>query len=207
MLTGLAAAAPAQAADGATRVVVTATVARARPATSSTVKKRLKRMDRVVVTSTRGSWARTSTGWVPAKTLARANHYADTVAAQHGLRIVYTNKQACGTRASVSTATAFQAGGCYVAGSNDLQLTKSAAYDGKATWKRTAIRNLVLHESAHALIWRAVGSAHPALAGSRSEQVTDAYAWKYLGATSRTAGGYGFSAKDLAAAKAIRAKG
>jgi hypothetical protein len=203
---GVVGATSSDAASGASRIVVTSTVARTQPAASARATARLDRMERVVVTAKRAGWAKTNVGWVPTKALSTGNRYADNVAAEHGLRVQYTNNQACGVRASVNTADEFDASGCYVDGSPTIQLTKSAAYDGTAAWKRNAIHDLVLHEATHARIYALTGRAHPQLAGARAEQVTDAYAWKYLGA-SRAAGGYGFTKADLAKATKIHSMG
>jgi len=203
-VTALATASGADAATTATRIVVTTSTAWARPATTAKATGKLIRNQRVVVTARKSGWARTTRGWVRSTALSSRGHYADTLAAKHGLRVQYTNKQACGTKVGVNTATRFAASGCYVDGWSKIQLTTSATYSGTAAWKRTAVRDLVLHEVAHATIYRKAGSAQPAIAGGRSENLADAYAWKYFG-TSRSAGGYGFTASDVSRATAVHA--
>jgi hypothetical protein len=201
LISGLVAA-PAEAAT-ATRVVVTASVCRVAPSPSAHVKAKVARSQRVTVTGARTGWVRTTKGWLPAAKVSTANHYADAVAASKGMRVRYTNNQTCGRRASVNTATRFVASGCYREGDGYVQLTRSAAYSGSAAWKRTVIRDLVLHESAHAAIYRKTGSVAPRAAAGRSEQVTDAYAWYFYRTTSKAPGGYGFSSADLARARKI----
>ncbi len=68
--------------------------------------------------------------------------------------------------------------------------------------RSTAI-NAAKHEISHGIVDRKCGTSRPKIAGGRSENVTDAYAYRYLGA-SRAAGNYGFTHEDLRVAMKIR---
>jgi hypothetical protein len=66
---------------------------------------------------------------------------------------------------------------------------------------KPAVLNVTRHEVAHALIERKCGR----YVGTdfRHENITDAYAYRYLGATARNPGGYGFGKWSMRRAVAI----
>lgn len=124
---------------------------------------------------------------------------ADAVAARYGLTVRYVAQTECG---SVSDGTTFW--GCYSSrngGGGYIEITENAleypTYVGLA--------DLAAHEVSHALIMRTCGTMRPVIAGARYENVTDAYAQFFVGATTSDAGGYGYTDADAEIAKQIHA--
>jgi hypothetical protein len=66
---------------------------------------------------------------------------------------------------------------------------------------RRMVLDVARHEIAHAIMDRKCGEK--AWGSARNEQVTDAYAYRYLGATTKSPGHYGFTKRDAARAVAI----
>jgi hypothetical protein len=68
---------------------------------------------------------------------------------------------------------------------------------------RAGVLNIGKHEVSHAIMERKCPNY---LTKARAENVTDAFAWKFLNASSKSAGNYGFNSRDLARAIDIKYK-
>lgn len=122
-----------------------------------------------------------------------ARSVAESTAAQWGLTISYVQTTTCGS--SVSPDYLW---GCFWSTApTTIELT--ANIDDFDSY---SIRTLVTHEAAHAVINRTCGTTRPAIAGSRYENVTDAYAHLFMGGASN-GGGYGYNSSDAEIARQI----
>jgi len=143
---------------------------------------------KVAPRSTRGpksTTSGTSGGWDKAR--------IDAVAAQYGITINYVTTTSCGYTAAPR----------YVTGCSDGSAVELSVGSGLAASDTWFVEQVLRHELSHVSIYRVCRTTYPAIAGSRGENVTDAWANQYGGATSTAAGGYGYNSTDAAAATAI----
>lgn len=125
-----------------------------------------------------------------------SGEYRTSAANGYGATISYAN---CGL--PNSTGKDFWVSGCYPGSGSTIYLSPSALSADSAA-KRRIVDGVAQHEAAHFLITQKCGSSNPAIAGGRSEQVTDAYTALYVGGGT---GGYGYAASDADAARSINA--
>lgn len=163
----------------------------------------------------------------PAGSAGRAHaDAAKALAAKYGVALQFAAADEVGRVGYVTSSGAmltgnYSPGGVRGPGKGLIRLgnggdNMSAAGSGN-NWFRKYLLNVARHEIAHSEIEQRCGTTKPPVAGGPStlrsstgkavyEHVTDAYAVMYLGATSASPGGYGYSkALDAPRAQAIHA--
>lgn|GEM_PF-3742068 len=195
-------ASPAAAASTTTRYMVATTAARASASSAARTTGTVRIGTAVTVIAKSRSWVRLRTGWVPRKAVSNGAYYADRLAAAHGVKIRYTNTTLCGRRQSGMINGSFYLYGCHRPGNDFIELTESGRYSGPG-WQRAHVQGVTLHEVAHRAIDRRCHDKRALVASGRSENVADAYAWKYFHTPDKRPGLYGFTRSDLRRATAI----
>jgi len=149
----------------------------------------------------------------PTTVLAPATHgkskpatYAERLAAKHHLSVVFTDHTPCGPMKEVrnedGTIAPF---GCFSSTTpGKIYLSHSARLSGSEQ-QRARIFYLVQHESSHAAIYKQCGTTAPEV-DKDAEHLADAYAVHYYHAQDGLVY-YGYSTKDLEAAKSLRVWG
>ncbi|XBH22907.1 SH3 domain-containing protein [Jonesiaceae bacterium BS-20] len=183
---------------------------RAGEGTKHRVIKSLKKGSKVTVVSTKGKWAKLSTGGYvstsylksskpaaakpaakkPTSARAKQLAYANQIAKPYGAKVALVTNQCPGVANLL---------GCFGAGTPDTIYLTNRALDRSSAW----VKYVTLHELSHRAMMKTCGTPIPPIVGKRVENVTDAYAHN-LGAPKIKGTGMP-KASDYAIAKKIKA--